>query len=181
MHPGALNAPDAIVVDRSRVESLSAQFQRAWQRPPTVDELKGLIDTWVREEVYYREGLAQHLDRDDPVVRRRVTQKLTAMVEAQVSAEASPEELQAWLNAHPDDYRLEPSYSLRQVYFDPARHGKRLDTTIAAARSALASGVKETPGDATMLPDALEATSLTEVARVFGNDFAESLANVPVG
>lgn len=180
---GALHrgAPDEILVDRSRVESLSAQFQRAWQRPPTADELKGLIDTWVREEVFYREGLAQRLDRDDPVVRRRVAQKLTAMADAQTSAEASPAELQAWLDAHPDDYRLQPSYSLRQVYFDQARQGKRLDAAIAAARSAFAKGAKEALGDATMLPDTLEATSITEVARVFGNDFAAAVANLPVG
>jgi len=180
---GALHrgAPDEILVDRSRVESLSAQFQRAWQRPPTADELKGLIDTWVREEVFYREGLAQRLDRDDPVVRRRVAQKLTAMADAQTSAEASPAEMQAWLDAHADVYRLQPSYSLRQVYFDPARQGKRLDAAITAARSALARGAKEMPGDATMLPDTLESASSTEIARVFGNEFAAALANLPVG
>lgn len=181
LHPGALAAPDEIVVDRSRIESLSAQFQRAWQRPPTADELKGLVDTWVREEVFYREGMAQHLDRDDPVVRRRVVQKVTAMAEAQTSAEASPTEMQAWLDAHPDDYRLEPTYTLHQVYFDPARHGKRLDAAVAVARSALVSGARGAPGDATMLPDALESVSSTEVARIFGNDFAAAIANLPVG
>jgi hypothetical protein len=178
LHRGA---PDEILVDRNRIENLSAQFQRAWQRPPTAEELKGLIDTWVREEVYYREGLAQRLDRDDPVVRRRVAQKLAAMADAQTSVETSPAEMQAWLDARPDDYRLQPSYSLRQVYFDPARQGKRLDAAIAAARSALAKGAKETSGDATMLPDTLEAASIIEVARVFGNDFAAALANLPVG
>jgi parvulin-like peptidyl-prolyl isomerase len=103
------------------------------------------------------------------------------MADAQTSAEASPAEMQAWLDAHADVYRLQPSYSLRQVYFDPARQGKRLDTAIAAARSALARGAKETPGDATMLPETLDAASITEVARVFGNDFAAALANLPVG
>jgi parvulin-like peptidyl-prolyl isomerase len=89
--------------------------------------------------------------------------------------------MQAWLDAHADVYRLQPSYSLRQVYFDPARQGKRLDAAITAARSALARGAKEMPGDATMLPDTLESASSTEIARVFGNEFAAALANLPVG
>jgi hypothetical protein len=181
LNRGALNSPDEIVVDRNRIETLSAQFRRSWHRPPTADELKGLIDSWVREEVYYREGLAQQLDRDDPVVRRRVAQKLTAIADAQTSSEVSPAELQAWLDAHPDDYRLQPNYSLRQVFFNPARHGQRLDAAIAAARSALAAGARELPGDATMLPESLEAASSSEIARVFGNDFAAALARLPVG
>ena len=93
LNRGALDAPGEIVVDRARVENIAAQFQRTWQRPPTAQELQGLIDSWVREEVYYREGLAQHLDRDDPVVRRRVAQKLAAMADAQSTAEAGEAEL----------------------------------------------------------------------------------------
>jgi hypothetical protein len=181
LNRGALDAPDEIVVDRAHVESLAAQFQRSWQRPPTAEEMQGLIDTWVREEVFYREGLAQRLDRDDPVVRRRVAQKLTAMADAQMPAEASEAELQAWLAAHPDDYRLEPRVQLRQVYFDPARHGERIDAEVAAARGALAKGSKAALGDATLLPDSLDAAPVSEIARVYGQDFAVAVAALPIG
>ena len=51
-------------------------FSRTWQRPPTREELEGLIRDRVREEVYYREAIAMGLDRDDPVIRRRLQQKL---------------------------------------------------------------------------------------------------------
>jgi hypothetical protein len=99
LNGGAPGAPGEIVVDRARVESLAAQFQRTWQRPPAAEEMQGMIDAWVREEVLYREGMALRLDRDDPVVRRRVAQKLAFMADAQKSVEASEAELQAWLDA----------------------------------------------------------------------------------
>jgi hypothetical protein len=181
LNRGALDAPGEIVVDRARVENIAAQFQRTWQRPPAAQELQGLIDSWVREEVYYREGLAQHLDRDDPVVRRRVAQKLTAMADAQTTAEAGEAELQAWLVAHPDDYRMEPRYELRQVFFDPTRHGQRLNAEVEAARAALARGSRGALGDATMLPNTLDAAPASEVERVFGQDFATAVAALPVG
>jgi hypothetical protein len=181
LNRGALDAPSEIVVDRARVESITAQFQRTWQRPPTAQEMQGLIDSWVREEVFYREGLALRLDRDDPVVRRRVGQKLTAMADVQTPVEASEAELQAWLVAHPDDYRMEPRYQLRQVYFNPERHGERLEAEVAAARTALEHGSKAALGDVTMLPDALDAATASEVARVFGQEFAEAIAALPVG
>jgi len=180
LNRGALDAPSEIVVDRARIENIAAQFQRAWQRPPTAAELRGLIDTWVREEVYYREGVALQLDRDDPVVRRRVAQKLTFMADAQTSVEASEAELQAWLAKHPDDYRLEPRYDLRQVYFDPERHA-HLEADVAKARAALAHGSQTALGDATLLPTALEAAPASEVARVYGQDFATAVAALPVG
>lgn len=181
LNRGALDSPSEILVEPALVEVLSAQFQRTWQRPPTAEELRGLIDTWVREEVYYREGVAQQLDRNDPVVRRRVGQKLVAMAEAQTSAEASEAELQAWLDAHPDAYRLEPRYSLQQLYFDPQRRGDGLVAAVAAACESLMRGASEALGDATMLPDSLDDASVSEVARVFGQGFAEAVATLPVG
>jgi hypothetical protein len=181
LNRGALDAPREIVVDRAQVEAIAAQFQRSWQRPPTAQELQGLIDRWVRDEVYYREGLAQRLDRDDPLVRRRVVQKLTAMADAQTTAEVGEAELQAWLAAHPDDYRMEPRYALRQVFFDPARRGQRLHADVATARAALARDSRAAFGDATMLPDTLDAAPASDVERVFGRDFAAAVAALPVG
>jgi hypothetical protein len=156
------------------------QFERVWQRPATREELQGLIDGWVREEVFYREGIAMALDRDDPIVRRRVGQKLEFILDSAAPAAPTDAELQAWLDAHPDHYQIEPRYSLRQVFFDPARHGDKLDADVAAARRALESG-KLVEGDSTLLPDQMNAARATDVARVFGNEFVVGLRVVATG
>jgi hypothetical protein len=155
------------------------QFERVWQRPATKQELQGLVDNWVKEEIFYREGTAMGLDRDDPVVRRRIGQKLEFILESATPPVPTDAELQAWLDAHPHDYRIEPTYSLRQVYFDPARHGARLEADIAAARRTLESG-KAVAGDVTMLPPTMEAVSAIEMTRVFGNEFGEGLRLLPL-
>ena len=176
---GLLSSPTEIVVSRGQVQSLQMQFERVWQRPATSDELQGLIDGWVREEVFYREGIAMALDRDDPIVRRRVSQKLEFILDSAAPAAPSDTELQAWLDAHPDDYQIESRYSLRQVFFDPARHGD-LDADIAAARRALDGG-KLVEGDTTLLPYEMSTARSTEVERVFGNDFVEELRTLAIG
>jgi hypothetical protein len=182
LNAGRPAAPDEIVVDRARLESLAAQFERVWRRAPGEQELRGLVDGWVREEVLYREGLALGLDRDDPVVRRRVGQKLSFLADARAAGEAPSEaELRAWLEAHPDDYRVEARYGLRQVYFDPVRRGERLAADVAAARAALERGAGEAAGDASLLPASLEETAASELARVFGPEFAQAVARLPVG
>ena len=180
LHGSLLSSPTEIVVSRGQVQSLQMQFERVWQRPATSEELQGLIDGWVREEVFYREGIAMALDRDDPIVRRRIAQKLEFILDSAAPAAPGDAELQAWLDAHPADYRIEPTYSLRQVFFDPARHGDKLDADLVAARRALESG-KQVEGDTTLLPYEMNAARSTEVARVFGDEFVEGLSTAAIG
>jgi len=180
LHPGSADAPNEIVVSAGQVRNLQLQFERVWQRAATKQELQALVDNWVKEEIFYREGLAMGLDRDDPVVRRRIGQKLEFILESATPPTPTDSELQVWLDAHPRDYQIEPTYSLRQVYFDPARHGDRLDDHIAAAQRALASG-KAFTGDATMLPPTMEEATAIDVVRVFGTEFGERLKAMSVG
>ena len=177
---GILGAPDEIVVSRAQVQGLRLQFERAWQRAPTAEELQGLIDNWVREEILYREGLAMGLDRDDPIVRRRIGQKVEFIVDGMTPAAPTVEELQSWLDAHPDRYALAALHSFQQVYFDPTRHGERLQADVADALERLRTG-KSVAGDSTLLPRTLEASQRLDVERNFGGDFATAIESLPVG
>lgn len=179
LNRAGLAAPDEIVVSRGQVEGLVIQFERVWQRPPTTEERGALIDSWVRDEVFYREALAMGLEQDDPVVRRRLSQKLQFILDTGSEPAAPTDaELQAWLEANPERYRTEATYALRQAYFDPARHGDRIDAVIAAAQRALARG--RAAGDPTMLPAEI-AGRATEIERAFGPEFERALRDLPVG
>jgi parvulin-like peptidyl-prolyl isomerase len=177
---GLSGAPNEIVVSRGQLQSLQAQFQRVWQRAPTSQELQGLVDNWVREEIFYREGLAMGLDRDDSVIRRRIGQKMEFIVDSATPAAPTEEELQAWLDAHPEEYAVEPTYSLRQIYFDPGRPKSDLEADLAAARRALDRG-QSVAGDSSMLPENLSDASASEVVRTFGAYFEQELQRLQVG
>lgn len=179
LNGGLPSSENEIVVSRGQMRSLQAQFERVWQRSPTPQELQGLVDNWVREEIFYREGVVMGLDRDDPVVRRRIAQKVEFIVDGATPAAPTPAELQSWLDAHPDKYAIGATYSLRQIYFDPARHGDALDKTIETARTTLAKGGADV-GDSTMLPATVQG-SANEIARVFGGDFEQALRTLPMG
>ncbi|MCC8431851.1 peptidyl-prolyl cis-trans isomerase [uncultured Reyranella sp.] len=176
----ASSAPREIVVSQGQLDSLQAKFERVWQRPPSADELRGLVDQWVREEILYREGRARGLDLDDPVVRRLVAQKMEFIAEGVTPEVPDDTTLEAWLAANQDKYAIEPRYTLRQVYLNPAQRGARLEADIDAARAALAGG-RMVDGDSTMLPAVLDSAPGREVARVFGAEFAASLKGLPTG
>ena len=169
-----------IVVTQAEVDLLSTQFQGTWNRPPSPVELNGLVDSYVRDEILYRAGVALGLDRDDAVIKRRVRQKLDVLFEESVAQRpATDADLQAYLDAHPATFRTPAVVSFDQVYFgSDAAAPQRLER----ARAALARGADPaTLGQATLLPARQDALPLDLIARDFGEEFAGQLAKAPVG
>jgi hypothetical protein len=151
-----------------------------WGRPPTDEELQDLVDDWVREEVATREALALGLDRDDPVIRRRLRQKLEFL--SQDSASPTDAELEAYLQAHPEQFLVEPRLTFQQVFLDPRQHPERLDRDAAQVLAELTRHGDETNvGDASLLPRALDNVPANDVAKQFGETFAARLLDLPVG
>jgi hypothetical protein len=172
---------DEIVVDRQRVAELIAEHERTWQRPPSADERKRMIDAWVRDEVLFREGMKAGFEADDVVVRRRVVQKMTFLAEGMASDVPSDAEVEAWFKAHADDYRLEPITTFRQVFFEPNRADPDAETALSAARAALEADAGAAVGDRTALPSELREASASDVARVFGDEFVSGLSVLEEG
>jgi hypothetical protein len=175
-----------IVIRPGKLEQLLTGFSRTWHRPPSRQELDALIEDYIREEVLYREALAMGLDKDDTIVRRRMRQKLEFLTEdASIAARPTDQDLQRWLDDHPDNFRVDPAIALTQVYFNASRRGdsafvvasKTLARMNGAGRDIAASDF----GDTTMLPRELPLSSIGEVARVFGDDFAQRIAQLAAG
>ncbi len=57
--------------------------------------------------MFYREGRAAGLDRDDVIIRRRVRQKMEFLAEDMSAPEPSEEQLAAYLAANPERFRTE--------------------------------------------------------------------------
>jgi hypothetical protein len=176
------DATNRIVVDAAQVEQLAAQFRRTWLRPPTEQELAGLIESHVRDEVYYREALVMGLDQNDPQVRRRMRLKLEFLLE-DLSAEEPPDDetLHAYLQRHPEKFRIEPQLSFKQVYLNRDNH-QDLPEYAARMLSELRAGrPPDSVGDPTLLPHEQTAVSQREIVRTFGETFAEAVLALEPG
>jgi PPIC-type PPIASE domain len=175
-----------IVLAPGTIDQIGAGFERAWQRPPTEGELKGLIDDWVREEIATREAMAMGLDKDDAILRRRLRQKFEFLVEDAASTTPPADaDLEAWLSAHAAQYRAGPRLAFRQVYLDPSRRGAALERDVSRLLADLGKRGADAPiealGDRLMLPAEVEPTEEREVVRIFGERFAEAVLALPVG
>jgi hypothetical protein len=180
--PGDSGASDRqIVVSEGRIAQLAEIFGKTWQRPPTADELKGLIDDFILEEIYYREALAMGLDRDDTVIRRRMRQKIEFLTDdAAALVEPGEEELEAYLAANAERFRRDDRYTFRQVYINPERHGDGVDGFVARQLAALREG-RQVTGDSGMLAGSFEASPSRVVDSTFGTGFSGELDKLEPG
>ncbi len=186
LNRGESDAPRDVVVSEARVEALAENFAKTWMRPPTAPEIKGLIDDYVAEEVYYREGVAMGLDRDDLVIRRRLRQKME-FISADVAAATPPTDaqLQAYLERHAEKFLMPPRLTFQQVYFSTDKRGEAAardaEKLLAALNAGRGPANPVEAGDPTLLPSAMESASPQDIANAFGGEFAAAIEEAAVG
>ena len=163
---------DVVHVSPELLGALAQDWEAANGTAPDPADLMVAAEAWLTDELRYREGLALGLDGGDPVVRRRVIQKVQAL-EAGLNPveEPSVDALQAWLDAHADRYPVVQHVRFTHVF-------GRDDATVAER---LAAGAE--PGSVGVaFPH--RYTGLVELDRAereLGSAVADALRQAPLG
>ena len=187
----SLVAPKAPRASSNRIElttddlnQLQMSWAAQWQRPPTADEMRGLIDERIRQEILFREGLALGLDQGDEIVKRRIAQKMEFLAE-DVSTVSAPTaaDLKAWFDKNASRFLLPGLITFRHLYFSPDTRGQKAKDAAARALEKLSGNSAATPvtGDRFMFQDYYADTSREQVAKVFGSQFAETIFTLKSG
>ena len=189
LHPSSPQQGDAkrIVITGDDLRQLQIAWRAQWQRFPTADELRGLLDGRIREEILYREALALGLERGDTIVKRRLAQKMEFLAE-DVSALWDPPigELKAWFEKNQEHFASPTLISFHHLYFSPDRRGSRARNDAFGALQKLATGSNDAEGlkglaDPFMFQDYYGERSSDQVASIFGTEFAKSLLSLKLG
>ena len=165
-----------IQVTAANIDQLRAGWQRQMGRPPQPQELQGLIDAFIREEVLVREALALGLDRDDTIVRRRLAQKMNFLVEdLALLNEPTEADVSDYFEQNPDQYRKPPRISFTHIYFSWDRRGNATQADAVRALNQLAAADQPPPrapelGDPFTLPYDYALQSPQEVSKLFGQN-----------
>jgi len=183
--PGGQSGPPAakIVIAQGDINQMVETFTRTWQRPPTEEETKGLVEGFVRDEIYYREAVAAGLDRDDSVIRRRMRQKMEFILE-DITAQADPtdEELLAYIKKHPDSYLVDPQIAFRQVYINTNKPGTSAESDARQILAQLREGADpDSVGDPILLEPEIRLSPLWDITKQFGEEFSRNLLELKSG
>ncbi len=177
----------SVVVDENQIDSFVAGWQVRMGRLPTQQELQGLVDQFIREEILYREAKAIGLGENDPVTRRRLAQKLEFLTKDIARLrEPTETELREFFEENLESYRMPDLYTFTQIYFDPDTRG---DSTLEDAEAVLAQLTlqgepgREAPelGDRFMLQSYFAEASPLEIRRQLGSGFTESVMKLESG
>jgi hypothetical protein len=178
---------NVILVDSGRIDSMISEWERRWNRPPTRDEINGLIQQYVKEDVLYRQAVAMGLNEDDPITRRRMAQKLEFLT-SDLSGLQEPEdgELEQFFEDKRETYRDPDMISFSHIFFDP---DAREDATLADADALLAQ-LKEQGepgqevgqmGDRFMLQTYFASATEQDIRRQLGSGFSEAVMKLDPG
>jgi peptidyl-prolyl cis-trans isomerase C len=164
-----------IEITADDVRRIEISWLARWQRPPTEDEMRSLIEEQVKEEILYREALALGLEKDDTIIRRRLAQKMGFLAEDVATLrEPAPGEVEAWFAKNRERFSPPPLATFHHLYFGSDKRGARAEADAQKELARLATKDVEV-GDAFMFQSAYTEQTPDQVARVFGSKFAGSL------
>lgn len=174
-----------IRIGADQIQRMVATYQKQYGSPPSDRQLKALVDAHLREEIFYREGLALHLDRDDEIVRRRIAQKYEFLQQDLARLKEPTEaDLQAFFQQNRTQYASPVRISFTHIYFSPDQGGD------AQARSraeqvlkSLSPEVARAPERGDRFPELYDYAALgpVEATRLFGeSNFTQAIFNVPL-
>lgn len=173
-----------IMVTEGHIKSLLLNYKKVWQRSPNEKELAALIQSYIREEIFYREALALGLDKDDSIVRRRLQQKMEFISEDLASLDKPEEqELQVFLDAHKENYRQPSRFTFRQIYLNTSKRGESAQSDAVALLIKLNAKDSNSKllGDSLMVKHQFNLETEREIERVLGSQFLQSLNDISTG
>ncbi|MEO9576330.1 MAG: peptidylprolyl isomerase [Tateyamaria sp.] len=181
-----LNEPSFEAESEKRIEvtvgdinQMIAQFRTAWRRAPNREELGGLIDAHVRENIMVQEALALSMDKGDAVIERRLSQKMAFLLESAAGAVAPTDgDLMAYFEENKAAYASAPMIAFEQVYFGEAADQSMLDQVLLELEG---GADPASVGHRTLLPQLMPLSRDVAVDGAFGRGFFGSLVDLEAG
>ncbi|MBM66496.1 MAG: hypothetical protein CMH55_09710 [Myxococcales bacterium] len=180
------NTERVIQLSQSIRDGLKKDFERQRRRAPSEAELAGLETAWIEMEMLSREARRLGLDRNDPVVRRRLAQAMRFFLENGLPPEPpSDAEVQAYIEQHQEELALPRRRRFVHLFFSRQRRQDQAQSDAAKALEGLMDeGAKDTPprlGDPFIHGRVLGPIDQTGLAKRLGAPFAEALFKLPMG
>jgi hypothetical protein len=165
-----------IVVSSAEIKRLSDSWSKRRNRPPSEFELQSLIDSYIKEEIYYREALSLGLDQNDTIIRRRLMQKMEFLSNDLAELDQPNEtELNKYFVDNENKYKIPARISFTHIYFSLDKRGARALEDSKLVLTELDAPRAPELGDRFMMEYDFVRDTPSEVTRLFGSGFAEQL------
>lgn len=165
---------NSVFISDQRINTLINSWNTQVGRNPSPDELIGLINNTIEEEILYREALKLGLDQDDIIIRRRLVQKIM-LLKKDSMPEPDESELINFYQDNLDNYTSADGYSFEHLFF------KKGPDAFNQAKNAALEGYRLSAGDPFYAGDQFSNHTLSQIKDIFGNGFASVLSSQKEG
>jgi hypothetical protein len=174
-----------IVLTKDDLRQLAVHWLAQGRPPPTIDQMRALVEQRVSEEILFREALALGLDKNDEIIKRRLAQKMGFLAEDVAALQYPSEpELRAWFVRNSGRFALPPRASFRHLYFSydrPDAHDRATAALGKLAEKPATAPEVATVGDPFMFQDHYAERAPDQIAKEFGPDFAKAVFQLKPG
>jgi parvulin-like peptidyl-prolyl isomerase len=175
-----------IIVDNERIGLMLMNYKTQTGNLPTKQQLDAMIESYIDEEISYREAKKMGLDKDDEIIRRRLSQKFD-FLQSDLTKTALPteENLEQFYTTHPELFQTNASVSFSHIYFstDKTTDSFAKQKAVAVLQQLKLSSLQRAPDKGDRFPLQYDYTeqSLLDIQQNFGNKpIVDSLFKAPV-
>jgi len=185
--PQPATSKQRIEITPDDLRQLAVVWLAQGREKPTPEQLQSLVNEKADSEMLVREAVALGLDKDDEVIKRRLTQKMDFLL-ADISSLAPPinEELATWFEAHKADFTKPPRMRFQHLYFSTDKRGQGAQAAAEATLKRIAGQSPASLGtadiaDPFMFRDNYSDVTPEQMAKEFGGPFAQALFELKPG
>jgi len=179
-----------LTVSTADIVRLYGQWSTQYSKPPTQEQLESIIDQHIRDEIFYREAKKLNLGEDDIIIRRRMVQKYIFLSDSMAEIDEPSEQVLAdFYLDNKQRYTIPETFSFRHIYYAHVASSnapdRKRDNAAEAAAGRMAQRLNDSQisaaswrkqGDVFMLQREYAARERSQVAELFGAEFADTLA-----
>ena len=180
------SATRTLNVDSATISQMKWRWEKQWGRGPNQSELDGLVDAYVREEILAREAIKLRLDQDDPIIRRRLAQKMEFVISDTLTSEAiDPLELRSFFDSNKNLFGSKAVLDFNHIYLSTDKHEDA--KVVAQSVFDQVQGKDLSATDINGLSDyfadgySINGKSTPQVDRLFGDGFSKKTSMMSAG
>ena len=163
-----------IMISNEQVGLMMMNYKTQTGALPTKRQLDAMIDNYIKEEISYREAKKMGLDKDDEIIKRRLSQKFDFLqTDLTEIPTPSDEELQQFYNKNPSLFRTDATVSFSHIYFstDNSTNSIAKQRALVVLQQLKQSNIQRAPekGDRFALQYDYTDQTITDLQQNFGD------------
>ncbi|MFL2707362.1 MAG: peptidyl-prolyl cis-trans isomerase [Gammaproteobacteria bacterium] len=165
-----------IYISDQEILSLVSAWKSRVGRNPTDDEIFRIIDSYIDEEILYREALLLGLDKEDRIIKRRLAQKISFLKEESIPNIPTKDEILKYYDDNKGEYFVDKTFTFTHLFFSSENNSE--ERAVNSYKDIIKGF--DVNADPFFLGKNFTNKTLTNINSDFGKNFGDYFQNIAI-